>query len=159
MQAAASLTARELGSPEARICYERAEPLCHSLGRPLLLHVALVGQWRYTLHTDKLSSTMQIAERVYSLAQEQDDPTLMIWAYDALAATLYFLGDFEASGQNAMRGVRIWRSSNVQSRPEDVDTPVVACLCYKAYSRVASRRDRLLPSDHSGSNLTSKEAE
>jgi serine/threonine protein kinase/tetratricopeptide (TPR) repeat protein len=134
MQAAAYLTARELGSPEARICYERAEPLCHSLGRPLLLHVALVGQWRYTLHTDKLSATMQIAERVYSLAQEQDDPTLMIWAYDALAATLYFLGDFEASGQNAMRGVRIWRSINVQSRPEDVDTPVVACLCYKAYS-------------------------
>src|SRR6516162_5977720 len=134
MQAAAYLAARELGSPEARICYERAEPLCHSLGRPLLLHVALVGQWRYTLHTDKLSATMQIAERVYSLAQEQDDPTLMIWAYDALAATLYFLGDFEASGQNAMRGVRIWRSRNVQSHPEDVDTPVVACLCYKAYS-------------------------
>ena len=77
---------------------------------------------------------MQIAERVYPLAQEQDDPTLMIWAYDALAATLYFLGDFEASGQNAMRGVRIWLSRNVQSRPEDVDTPVVACLCYKAYS-------------------------
>jgi serine/threonine protein kinase/tetratricopeptide (TPR) repeat protein len=134
MQAAAYLTARELGSPEARICYERAEPLCRSLGRPFLLHVALVGQWRYTLHTDKLSATMQIAERVYSLAQEQDDPTLMIWAYDALAATLYFLGDFEASGQNAMRGVRIWRSRNVQSHPEDVDTPVVACLCYKAYS-------------------------
>src|SRR5262249_1327137 len=42
MQAAAYLTARELGSPEARICYERAEPLCHSLGRPLLLHVALI---------------------------------------------------------------------------------------------------------------------
>ncbi len=77
---------------------------------------------------------MQIAERVYSLAQEQNDATLMIWAYDALAATLYFLGDFEASGQNAMRGVQIWRSGNVQSRPEDVDTPVVACLCYEAYS-------------------------
>jgi tetratricopeptide (TPR) repeat protein len=134
MQAAAYLTARELGSPEARICYERAEPLCILLRRPLLLHVALVGQWRYALHTEKLSATMQIAERVYSLAQEQDDPTLMIWAYDALAATLYFLGDFEASGQNAMRGVRIWRTRNVQSHPEDVDTPVVACLCYKAYS-------------------------
>jgi len=134
MQAAAYLTARELGSPEARICYERAEPLCRLLGRPHLLHVALVGQWRYALHTDKLSATMQIAERVYSLAQQQDDPTLMIWAYDALAATLYFLGDFEASGQNAMRGVRIWRSRNVESHPEDVDTPVVACLCYKAYS-------------------------
>jgi tetratricopeptide (TPR) repeat protein len=133
MQAAAYLTARELASPEARICYDRAEPLCHSLGRPLLLHVALVGQWRYTLFTDKLSAAMQIAERVYSLARQLDDPTLMIWAYNVLACTLYSLGDFEASEQNAMHGVRIWRSGNVQSHPEDVDTPVVGCLCFKAW--------------------------
>ncbi len=74
MQAAAYLTARELASPEARICYERAEPLCHSLGRPLLLHVTLLGRWRYTLFTDKVPATMQVAERVYSLAQELDEP-------------------------------------------------------------------------------------
>ena len=132
MQSAAYLTTRELGSPEARICYERAELLCHSLGRPPLLHVALIGQWRHTLFTDKVSTAMLIAERVYSLSQEQDNPAQMIWAYNALAGTLYFLGDFEASGQNAMRGLQIWRSGNVQSHPEDVDTPVVSCLCYKA---------------------------
>ena len=50
MQAGLYLTAtRGLGAPEARICYERAEPLCHSLSRPLLLYVALIGQWRYSL--------------------------------------------------------------------------------------------------------------
>jgi serine/threonine protein kinase/predicted ATPase len=132
MQSAAYLTTRELGSPEARTCYERAEPLCHSLRHPSLLHVALIGQWRHTLFTDKVSTAMQIAERVYSLAQEQNDPRQMIWAYNALAGTLYFLGDFEASGQNAMRGLLIWRSGNVQSHPEDVDTPIVGCLLYKA---------------------------
>jgi tetratricopeptide (TPR) repeat protein len=134
MQAAAYLTARELGSPEARICYDRAEPLCHSLGRPLLLHVALVGQWRHTLFTDKLSAAMQIAERVYSLARQQDDPTRMIWAYNTVATTLFWLGDFEASGQNAMHGIRIWRSGNVQPHPEDVDNPVGGCLCHGALS-------------------------
>jgi Protein kinase domain/MalT-like TPR region/NACHT domain len=135
MQAAAYLTAtRGLGAPEARICYECAESLCHSLGRPLLLYVALIGQWRYTQHTDKLSAAMQIAERVYSLAQEQDDPMLMIWAYNVLACTLFFAGDFESARHYAMRGVQIWRSGGVQSHPEDVDTPVVGCLCYKAFS-------------------------
>ena len=35
MQAAKYLTnTRGLGAPEARICYERAEPLCHSLTNP-----------------------------------------------------------------------------------------------------------------------------
>ena len=77
---------------------------------------------------------MQIAERVYSLAQGQDDPILKIWAYKVLACTLYFLGDFETSGQNAVHGVRIWRSGNVQALPEDVDTPNVSCLKQVALS-------------------------
>ena len=66
MQAAQYLTATQgLGAPEAQICYEQAELLCHSLGRPLLLYIALIGQWRYTLMTDKMSAAMQIAERVF----------------------------------------------------------------------------------------------
>ena len=91
MQAGLYLTAtRGLAAPEARICYERAESLCHSLNRPLLLYVALMGQWRYSLITDKLSATMQIAKRVYSLAQEQNDSALMIGACRALAARSTF---------------------------------------------------------------------
>ena len=135
MQAALYLSAtRGLGAPEARICYERAESLCHSLNRPLLLYFALMGQWRYSLVTDKLTATMQIAKRVYSLAQEQNDSALMIGAYRALAGTLYFLGDFEAARQYAMRGVQIWRSGGVQSHAEFLDAPAVVCLCYEALS-------------------------
>jgi predicted ATPase len=135
MQAAAYLTAiRGLGAPGARICYERAEPLCHSLDRPLLLYVALIGRWRYTLITDKMSAAMQVAERVHSLAQKQNDVALMIGAYRALAATLYFLGNFESARQYAMRGVQIWRLGNVKSHEEDLYTPTVSCLCYAAMS-------------------------
>jgi hypothetical protein len=47
MQSGLPLTATlGLGAPEARICYERAEPLCNSLDRPRLLYLALIGQWR-----------------------------------------------------------------------------------------------------------------
>ena len=135
MQAGLYLTAtRGLGAPEARICYERAESLCHSLNRPLLLYSALMGQWRYSLSTDKLTATMQIAKRVYSLAQEQNDPALLIGACRALAVTLYFLGDFETARQYAMRGVQIWRSGGAQSPVEEVDAPAVTCLCYEALS-------------------------
>jgi hypothetical protein len=135
MQAASYLTAtRGLGAPEARICHEHAESLCHSLGRPLLLCVVLIGQWRYSLHTDKLTATMQIAKRVHSLAQEQNDAALMLQAYRALAVTLYHSGNFEAARQYAMHAVEIWRSGNVQSHTEDPQTPVVVCLCYRAGS-------------------------
>ena len=77
---------------------------------------------------------MQIAERVYSLAQEQNDAALMIGAYSGLAGTLHFLGDFESTRRYARLGVQLWRSGGVQSYAEDVDTPVVPCLCHGAHS-------------------------
>jgi tetratricopeptide (TPR) repeat protein len=135
MQAALYLTAiRGFSAPEARICYERAESLCHLLNRPVLLYSALMGQWRYSLGTDKLSATMQIAKRVYSLAQKQNDAALMLGAYRSLAATLYHLGDFETAGQYARLGVQTWRSGSVQYQIEEIIAPAVACLCYKALS-------------------------
>jgi tetratricopeptide (TPR) repeat protein len=135
MQAGLYLSATQgSGAPELRICYERAESLCHCLNRPLLLYVALVGQWRHSLVTDKLSATMQIAKRVYSLAQEQNEPALMIGAYRALAGTLYFLGDFETARRYAMRGVQIWRSGSVRSPVEEVVSPAVSCLYLEALS-------------------------
>jgi tetratricopeptide (TPR) repeat protein len=135
MQAALYLTAaRGLGVPEALICCERAAPLCHSLDLPVLLFVALIGQWRYSLMTDKLTATYQIAARIYSLAQEQNDAALLIGAYRALAGTRYFLGDFESARQYARRGLQLWRSANVRSSVEELYTPIVGCLCYGALS-------------------------
>ncbi len=135
MQAGLYLTlTRGLGAPEARICYEHAEPLCHSLNRPLLLYSALMGQWVFSLVTEKMSATMQIAERVYSLAQEQHDSALMIGGHRALAVTLYFLGDFEAARQNARRGLQIWRSGGVHFSVEEFFAPTVHCLIFEALS-------------------------
>jgi predicted ATPase len=135
MQAGLYLTlTRGLGAPEARICYERAEALCHSLNRPVLLYSGLMSQWVFSLATGKLSATMQIAKRVYSLAQDQNDSALMIGAYSALAATLYFLGDFAAARENATCGLQIWRSGAVQSPVEEVYAPPVICLMVESLS-------------------------
>ncbi|MBV8278226.1 MAG: protein kinase, partial [Verrucomicrobia bacterium] len=133
MQAGMYLTAtRGIGTPDSRLCYERAEALCHLLNRPLHLYSALMGQWLFSLHTDKLEATMQIARRVYELAQEQNDSALMIGGYRVLAVTRYYLGDFEAAEQYARRGAQLWRLGAVQSRVEQVNPPAVICLCYAA---------------------------
>ena len=95
---------RGLGTPESRVCYERAEALCHLLDRPLSLYSALMGQWVFSLHTDNPATTMQIAKRVYTLAEEQNDAALMLGAYRALAVTRYYLGDFEPARQYADPG-------------------------------------------------------
>jgi serine/threonine protein kinase/predicted ATPase len=142
MQAGQYLTAtRGMGTPEAQICYERAEPLCHSLDRPYFLYAALMGQWEYSLITEKLVATMQIARCVYSLAEEQKAPAPMAGACTSLAVTLYFMGDFESTRRYAMRGIRIWEGK-VQSPVEVIDPATgqveviaaVSCLAFYALS-------------------------
>jgi predicted ATPase len=135
MQTGLYLTAtRGLGDPDALRCYERAEILCGLLDRPALLHVALVGQWRYSLNTGPLKATIQIASRVYFMARKQRDPGLMVGAYRALAATLYFLGDFKSSRKYALRALQIWRSDSRPTPGEEPITPAVSCLCYQGLS-------------------------
>jgi predicted ATPase len=133
MQAGLYLSStRGFSRPESRICYERAEPLCHSLNRPVLLYSALMGQWRYSYIADKMSAALAVAQRIYSLAREQNNSAVMIGACQALVSTLYYLGEFETARQYAMRGVQIWRSGGVQYNAEDLDAPAVVCLCYEA---------------------------
>jgi tetratricopeptide (TPR) repeat protein len=132
MQAAQYLTATQgMAAPEMRICYERAESLCHSLDRPLLLYTALIGQWRYYSATGTLTAAMKAAERAYSLTQKQDDPALTIRGYIPLAISLYFAGDFETGRKYTTRGLQIWRSG-VQSPVEEVDVPAVSIFCFEA---------------------------
>jgi predicted ATPase len=91
-----------------------------------------MGQWRYSLQTDKPTATMQLAKRVFSLAEEQNNPALIVGACHISAATLFYLGDFQAAREYAIRGVQIWRSGAVLSPVEDVETGTVPCLCYEA---------------------------
>jgi hypothetical protein len=135
MQAGLYLTlTRGLGAPEARVCYERAEPLCHSLNRPELLYSGLMNQYVFSLATDRFTKTMQIAKRVFLLAKNQNDLALMIGAYRAVAAALYFLGDFEAARHNARCGLQIWHSGGIQSPVEEIYAPPVICLMVEALS-------------------------
>ena len=114
--------------------------------------VALFGD------TDKLSAALQIAERVYSLAQEQNDAALMIGAYNGLACTLFYLGDFEFA--TTIR--EAWRSDLAFGRrPVSCGRRPYASRRLSVLSdaiRVASRRDRHLPSEHGRSDLNSKGA-
>ena len=159
MEAAQYLTAtRGMGAPEMCLCYERAEFLCRSLDRPMLLYVALLGQWRYCVTTDTLTRAMKLAEQVYSLTQQQNEPALVIGGYMPMVITYYFLGEFEKGRQYTKRGLQILRSG-VGSALEEVDVHAVGSSLLRVPLRVACRRDRLLPCDNDGSNLTSEGAQ
>jgi serine/threonine protein kinase/tetratricopeptide (TPR) repeat protein len=132
MQAARNLTALRESAPEAKNCYQRAESLCHSLNRPVPLYVALMGQWRYSMVAGTLAAAMPLAKRVYSLAQDQNVPTLLIGACSAMGATYYYSGDFGTARQYTTRALQIWRAGGVRSPFQEVDAQPVACLSHEA---------------------------
>jgi hypothetical protein len=81
MQAGSYLTStRGMAAREARTCYERLRALVSLAWSSAPPVRSIIGQWRYSLHTDKMSAGIQIAERIYSLAQEQNDAALIIGA-------------------------------------------------------------------------------
>jgi serine/threonine protein kinase len=121
-----------LAVSEARRCYDRAQSLSQLLNRPLLLYVALKGQWRHSLSSDTLTATLHIANQIYSLVQEFNEPALIIAACAIMANTYYFLGNFEISGQYAIRGVQLWRSGVRKPSVEEDDVPEAGCLWCEA---------------------------
>jgi hypothetical protein len=79
-------------------------------------------------------------------------------AHRALAVTLYFLGDFKAAQQNAMRGLRIRRSDFAPS-PEASMTPAIACLCIEALCEWHFGEIASCQATGDGSDFTSKGVE
>ena len=85
------------------------------------------------------------------LAQKQDDSALLVGAYNALAGTLYFMGDFESMHQYAMRGAQIWGleslrrhkptaellpiSTDAVDGVQEIGASAVSVLCYEAQAK------------------------
>src|SRR5262249_27190443 len=81
------------------------------------------------LFSGKLSATMPIAKRVYSLAQDQNDAALVLGAYNILGFTHHFLGDIGTARQYAKLGVKIWRFGSVEVQEGELESHAVTCLC------------------------------
>ena len=91
-----------------------------------------MGQWRYSLFTETLSAAMEIAKRVHSMAQQQNDPSLIIGAYQALVSTLS-LGRLRGSPiSTPSRGLTSGVQEPYTPQSNRVDPPALVCLCHKA---------------------------
>jgi hypothetical protein len=77
------------------------------------------------------------------MAEEQDDPTPMIGAYNHLAGTLYYFGDIVTGHQYAMRGVQLWRSEVYSLMRENSNRTASFVLARRRYSSGISERSPL----------------
>ena len=100
-----------------------------------MLFSALRGLWRYFLVTDKLSATMRIAKRVYSLARDQNDSALMIGGLQRFGSHALLSGRYRvgASTRDAQcSNLALGKCTVIRSKKSIA--PAVFCLSHEALS-------------------------
>ncbi|HEV8717280.1 MAG TPA: adenylate/guanylate cyclase domain-containing protein [Candidatus Binatia bacterium] len=82
------------GSPEAQHAYLRAQELCDVAGNSLQLFQALWGVAVFHFVSAEYSTTFALGERLFSLAQDMGDRSLVLEAHLMLGITSFWSGAF-----------------------------------------------------------------
>jgi predicted ATPase len=81
-------------APEVHRAYTRARMLCLQVGDTPQLFPILFGLARYHLVRRELQTTWDLATQCLALAQQENDPELLLRAHWALGATCFYQGAF-----------------------------------------------------------------
>jgi transcriptional regulator with AAA-type ATPase domain/predicted ATPase len=120
------------GAPEVAQVYARARALCQQVeATPQLLPV-LGGLCGYYVMRAELQTAWELGEQLLTLAQQQQDPTCLIQAYQALGGILYHLGELAPARTHLEQAVALYRSQPLRSLATPGSDPSVVCLSYMA---------------------------
>jgi class 3 adenylate cyclase/predicted ATPase len=139
------------GASEVEQVYMRARVLCTQVGETPQLFPVLWGLREFYNTRGELQIARELGEQGLTLAQHQDDATLVLEAHAALAATLFYLGDFAAARSHAEQGLALYdpqQHRHLAYRGAGYDVGVLclnhlsASLGYLGYADQALRRRR-----------------
>jgi predicted ATPase len=95
-----------LGGSAVEETYTRAQELCQQLGESRQLFTLLSGLWTFSIvRAADLQTARRLAEQLSDLAQDSQDPVLLVAASWALGNTLGHLGEFTAALQRLEKGI------------------------------------------------------
>ena len=96
-------------APEAGAAFTRARKLCEQMGDDPLVFAALVGAWAYHFVRAQYETAHGLCKRMLQLAEQSQDPVLLVMATMCWAKVHYFQGDFLAAQQLGERALALDR--------------------------------------------------
>lgn len=122
------------GARETAAVYVRARELAQALGESERLFRSLWGLWLISSTRSHFEESGRLATELLSIAQEQNDATLLLQAHYAMANTLFFQGDFAAAGDHAREAIGQYRADEHDPLIYVYgDSSYVGSLCFKAW--------------------------
>jgi predicted ATPase len=125
-------------APEVEQAYARALELCREVGETPTLIPVLQGLRRlYALRGNRgdVQKALELGEQLLTLAQGQNDTTLLQEAHWALGQTLYFLGELNPARTHLEQSSAFYKPQSLSSQvSRDAAGTQIACLAHKAWA-------------------------
>jgi predicted ATPase len=151
----ALMAAKGYAAPEVEHTYARARDLCRQMGEPPQLFPVLWGLYTLYVIRAELRMAHELGEQLFSLAQRQQDPALLIQAHRALGNSLVWLGEFAPALAHLQQEMTLYDPQQHRSLTflygEDLG---VVCLSYTALVQwLLGYPDQALKSTHEALSL------
>ncbi|MCI0666323.1 MAG: protein kinase [Acidobacteria bacterium] len=115
---------------EAGKSMSRARELCQQMGDPPQLFTSSFALWSFYIVGAKLGDARQMAEQLLRMAEQANDPLLLLGGHYTLGTTLQFLGELPLGHEHLEHAISYYdqKKSRVYRAIYTVD-PGVFCLC------------------------------
>ena len=105
---ASLIATKGYAAPEVAQTYTRARQLCQHLDDPQQLFPVLRGLWSYYFIRAELQTAHALGEQLLTLAQQAQDPGMLLAAHRALGATLNYLGAAASAHTYLVQGMTLY---------------------------------------------------
>jgi predicted ATPase len=104
---ASLLAVKGYGAPEVGQTYTYARQLCQHLEDPYQLFPVLRGLWHYYHGRAEYQTAHTLGEQLLSLAQQVQDPVMLVAVHRALGTTLFYLGAVASAHPHLTQGMAL----------------------------------------------------
>ncbi len=104
----AVIAAKGYGAPEVTEVYARGKTLCDRVGNKSDLFPVLRGLWNSYLFAGDMHRARERADELVRLAEDIDDPALVVEACRVMGTVSFFMGDFAGARDQVERGLELY---------------------------------------------------
>jgi class 3 adenylate cyclase/predicted ATPase len=128
------MAVRGPASPEVEKAYARARHLCQQIGETPQMFPVLRGLWWFALARIELQTAYELGEQLLRLAEQTQDPALLLEAHHTLGAPLQVLGEFTAARKHLEQAITLYNPNQHHSLAFQYGLdPGVVCRCRLAW--------------------------
>ncbi len=129
----AFMATKGYAAPEVVNAYARARELSSQLGEGPQLASVLFGLWTVYHVGGKLQTAYEVAQQLMRLAQNVQDPALLLEAHHLLGETQHFRGEFPSAFAHLEQNLALYNPQYAPSVRRTHDLGVMG-LCYTAWN-------------------------